>query len=273
MESVKLVSLTYDGRILYKGRVYNQASQNPQVLGLRCYVYDTEGKVIGLDFDMDTVGDLWVDMIQRNNLISAQVPLYLPKDTDTFLSEDEIEGKIKIFDCSLEYPLVYFLAETLTLQRSIGYKNNSLSYILMLVGYIQSKFRSKKSYVLSDFNFTPEIGSCTFRISTGELSLQCDCSYTPDYMAVNFKVLNFPAIGSRRAVLTLSTDKLGTFNCLKYLGDEILNMVGTMLVVLRTDSEGKTEVTYNNKTFRVRNDRIVTRIDKANFQETIVIER
>ena len=273
MESIRLVSLSYDGRILYKGRVYNLASQTPQVLGLRCYVYDTNGQAIGLDFDMDTVGSLWADKIQKNNLVTSSVCLYLPKDTDTLLTEDEIEGKVKIYDCSLERSLLNYIVDTLISQGTIQYQGNSLSCILTVLGYIQSKFRSKSTGVLSGFGKAQDIYSYAFEITTKELRMVCDYKLFNDTIAMRFSIHNNPELESRRVILVLTTSKLGTFGCLSYIGEEILNIVGTMLVVLKAEREGRETVTYNNKVFKIQSKVIGTKVTKQDFEETIVIER
>lgn len=273
MESIRLVSLSYDGRILYKGRVYNLASQTPQVLGLRCYVYDSNGQAVGLDFDMDTVGSLWVDKIQRNNLVTSSVCLYLPKDTDTLLTEDEIEGKVKIYDCSLERPLLNYIVDTLISQGTIQYQGNSLSCILVILGYLQSKFRSKSTGVLSGFRKAQDIYSYAFEITTKELSMVCDYKLSNDTIAMRFSIHNYPELESRRAILVLATSKLSTFSCLSYIGEEVINIVGTMLVTLKAEREGRETVTYNNKVFRVQEKVIGTKVTKQDFEETIAIER
>lgn len=273
MESVKLVSLSYDGRILYKGRVYNIASQTPQILGLRCYVYDSNGQAVGLDFDMDTVGSLWADKIQKNNLVTSSVCLYLPKDTDTLLTEDEIEGKVKIYDCSLERPLLNYIVDTLINEGTIQYEGKFLSSILITLGYIQSKFRSKSANVLSGFSKAQDIYSSAFELTTKELSMMCDYKLSNDTIVMKFSIHNYPELESRRAILTLSTSRLNTFSCLSYVGEEILNIVGTMLITLKAEKEGREIVTYNNKVFRVQRKVIGTKVTKQDFEETIVIER
>ena len=271
---MRLCVLVYDGRILHKGRVYNIGSQPTQVLGVRFYIKDRDGKSVGLDFNMDTVGHqyLYQDLA---GYVRSTLHLYLPDTTDTYLTEDELENKIEVFDCSSETQFLRYLVDSLLMYPSEGKLSNFSS---LLIGYMKSKCREDNSYIFSNIwsesygtgNYTQafafDLESNGVHLYTGVRAMK-DSS-----VRFNCIVSNLPNLGTKRAEIRFSSLKLDSMAEVKYIGNLLLNLAGMMLLVYKGVPEGKTEITAMRRAFNVYDNLIVSTVKRNEVTEVISLE-
>lgn len=273
---LELTSLYYDGRVLARKRVYNIGSQPAQVLGMRFYVSDRNNKVMGLDFNIDTVGHLYQEA-QSNNLISRSIPLYLPEGTDTFQTEEEIEDKLKMIDCSYESQFFEYLLK-LTQYKDTG---RLATFLPLLLGRIGYKFRVSRdttcilsniwsnAYISGDIvesgGFDIEASGITQSIGIwvqkdGAVKISCDIN-------------RLPHLGSKKATIYLISSDLETREEAVYLADILIELAGAMLILYSGQLKGKKWVRAIDRMFDVQEDVSVSVVRRKGITEVISLER
>lgn len=269
---MRLCVLVHDGRILHKGKVYNLGSQPTQVLGVRFYIKDVNGESIGLDFNMNTVGHLYQDLV---GFVRGTLHLYLPDTSDTFLTEDELENKAEIFDCSSETRFLKYLADSLLMPPT---KGTLSKFLPLLIGYMRSKCREDNSCIFSNiWSENHGIGDFTqagaFDLESNGVKLYTGILVMRD-RSVRFSCIvgGLPNLGTKRATIRFSSLKLDSMTEVKYIGNLLLNLAGMMLLVYRGASEGKTEVTAMQRAFSVYDNLIVSTVKRNEVTEVISLE-
>lgn len=271
---MRLCVLVHDGRILHKGKVYNLGSQPTQVLGVRFYIKDVNGESIGLDFNMDTVGHLhlYQDLV---GFVRGTLHLYLQDTSDTFLTEDELENKAEIFDCSSETRFLKYLADSLLMPPT---KGTLSKFLPLLIGYMRSKCREDNSCIFSNiWSENHGIGDFTqagaFDLESNGVKLYTGILVMRDH-SVRFSCIvgGLPNLGTKRAGIRFSSLKLDSMTEVKYIGNLLLNLAGMMLLVYRGASEGKTEVTAMQRAFSVYDNLIVSTVKRNEVTEVISLE-
>lgn len=273
---LELVSLFYDGRVLSRKRVYNIGSQPAQVLGMRFYIRDRNNKVMGLDFNMDTVGHLYQEA-QGSNLISRSIPLYLPEGTDTFQTEEEIEGKLKMIDCSYESQFFEYLLK-LTQFKDMGRLATFLPLMLGRIGY---KFRVSRDTTCIFSNIWSNTCNSNTIIETGGFNIEASgitqsigiWVQKDGAVKISCDIHGLPHLSSKKATIYLSSSDLEAREEAIYLADVLIELAGAMLILYSGQLKGKNRVRAIDRMFDVQADESVSVINRKGITEVISLER
>lgn len=207
-KGISIAFLTFSGKVLQsKGRVVTENRISPpSIIGCRMYIYTNKNEpVAALDFDYNTVKKAGFSYNDSDDVVANHVLTYYDKSKGEYKTKDEIEERVRVYDCCGNTELFKFFLALYCQQFAKWYSASSSSQdftfytaglMAQIVGYLSSRFLG----LCSVHNFDIEVGErlgCSFGVCKEDIEFHCSIKFnTLNDMIIRVQVTrNAPRFG------------------------------------------------------------------------------